>query len=315
MKKRLSVNILFTSLITFTFIAPASSARPQVASSSPSITFFFPLVMQNYPAVFVGAGDIASCASSGDETTANLLDGISGTVFTLGDNVYDFGTANEFANCYHPTWGRHLARTRPAPGNHDYYTLNAGAYFNYFSAAAGNPVTGYYSYDLGHWHMIVINSNCLVIGGCGAGSPQEQWLRSDLAAHPALCTLAYWHHPRFSSGSVHGSHPQLEPIWRALYEYRADVVLSGHEHNYERFAPQDSNGTLDWDRGIRQFVVGTGGRSHYNGFITPNLPNSEVRNGDTYGILRLTLHPTGYDWKFIPETGKTFTDAGSGTCH
>jgi hypothetical protein len=161
---------------------------------------------------------------------------------------------------------------------------------------------------------VVINSNCAQVGGCGAGSPQEQWLRADLAAHPAPCTLAYWHHPRFSSGNVHGDHAALEPIWRALYESRADVVLSGHEHNYERFAPQDSLGNLDWDRGIRQFVVGTGGRSHYEGF-TPVLPHSEVRNGDTFGVLRLALYPTGYDWQFIPEAGKTFTDAGSGTCH
>jgi hypothetical protein len=265
--------------------------------------------------VLLAAGDIASCASPGDEATAALLDRLGGTIATLGDTVYISGTSQEFATCYHPSWGRHKRRTRPAVGNHEYGTAGAAGYFDYFGAAAGDPSKGYYSYDLGTWHIVVINSNCSQVGGCGAGSPQEQWLRADLAAHPAACTLAYWHHPRFSSGDVHGSNAVLEPIWRALYEHRADVVLSAHEHNYERFAPQDSTGQLDWDRGIRQFVVGTGGRSHYDGFITPILPHSEVRNGDTFGVLRLTLHATGYDWQFIPETGKTFTDAGSGTCH
>ena len=264
--------------------------------------------------VLLAAGDIASCASPGDEATAALLDRLGGTIATLGDNVYDSGAPQEFAICYHPSWGRHKSRTRPAAGNHDYGTAAAAGYFAYFGDAAGDPSKGYYSYDLGSWHIVVINSNCAQVGGCGAGSSQEQWLRADLAAHPAACTLAYWHHPRFSSGNAHGSDAELEPIWRALYEHRADVVLSGHEHNYERFAPQDSVGNLDWDRGIRQFVVGTGGRSHYDGFM-PVLPHSEVRNGDTFGVLRLTLHPTGYDWQFVPESGKTFTDAGSGTCH
>ena len=265
--------------------------------------------------VLLAAGDIVSCASPGDEATAALLDGLGGTIAALGDIAYQSGTPQELATCYHPGWGRHKSRTRPAVGNHEYGTAGAAGYFGYFGDAAGDPSKGYYSYDLGSWHIVVINSNCAQVGGCGAGSPQERWLRADLAAHPAACTLAYWHHPRFSSGNVHGSQRQMEPIWRALYEHRADVVLSAHEHNYERFAPQDSAGKLDWDRGIRQFVVGTGGRSHYDGFITPILPNSEVRNGDTFGVLRLTLHPTGYDWQFVPETGKTFADAGSGTCH
>ena len=262
--------------------------------------------------VFVGAGDIASCSSSGDEATAALLDAIPGTVFTLGDNAYESGTATEFANCYDPSWGRHKARTFPAPGNHDYFTLNASGYFSYFGAAAGDPTKGYYSYDLGTWRIIVINSNCAVVEGCYVGSPQEQWLRADLAAHPTACTLAYWHHPRFSSGSTHGSSTEMQPIWQALYEAGADVVLSGHEHNYERFAPQDPNGNLDTVHGIREFVVGTGGASHY-AFGTM-LPNTEVRNSDTYGVLKLTLHPGSYDWQFVPEAGKTFTDSGSALC-
>ena len=237
--------------------------------------------------VLLAAGDIASCASSGDEATAALLDSLGGTIAALGDIVYDSGTSQEFATCYHPSWGRHKSRTRPAVGNHEYVTPGGAGYFGYFGDAAGDPSKGYYSYELGSWHVVVLNSNCAQVG-CGVGSPQEQWLRADLAAHPTACTLAYWHHPRFSSSNVHGNHPELEPLWWALYEHGADIVLSGHDHNYERFAPQDSNGALDWDRGIRQFVVGTGGRSHY-GFATTQ-PNSEVRNGDTFGVLRLRLH-------------------------
>jgi len=262
--------------------------------------------------VLVGAGDIADCTSTDDEATAALLDGIPGTVITLGDNAYESGTDAEFANCYDPSWGRHKARTRPSVGNHDYLTISASGYFGYFGVAAGDPTQGYYSYNLGAWHIIVINSNCSSVGGCGAGSPQEQWLRADLAAHPAACTLAYWHHPRFSSGE-HGNHISMRAIWQVLYEADADLVLNGHDHDYERFAPQDPNGVADPARGLREFVVGTGGKNHY-AIVTP-VANSEVRNDDTFGVLKLTLRPTSYDWAFVPEAGKTFTDSGSGTCH
>ena len=249
-----------------------------------------------------GAGAAATTTESA------LLDTIPGTVFTTGDNVYDAGTPREFSDCYGPSWGRHKERTYPSPGNHDYGVLDAAGYLDYFGPRAGEPGKGYYSYDLGTWHIIALNSVIQV----GSGSPQEQWLRADLAAHPAICTLAYWHYPRFSSGSVHGSDPTMAPLWQALYDYSADVVVVGHEHHYERFAPQDPQGSLDATRGIREFVVGTGGRSHY-GFGAP-LANSEVRNGDTYGVLKLTLHPVGYTWEFIPEPGKTFADAGSASC-
>lgn len=258
--------------------------------------------------VLVGAGDIAHCSSAGDEATANLIDSLPGTVFTTGDNVYPDGTAAEFANCYEPSWGRHKARTYPSPGNHDYHTADGAGYFNYFGPRAGEPGRGYYSYDLGEWHIIVLNSNLPV----EAGSPQEQWLRADLATRPAACTLAYWHHPRFSSGSLHGSNRRMQPLWEALYDFGADVVLAGHEHNYERFAPQDPRGVADPARGIRQFVIGSGGRSHYP-FGQP-LPTSEVRNDDTYGVLKLTLHSGSYSWEFVPEAGKTFTDSGSAPC-
>lgn len=262
--------------------------------------------------VILAAGDIASCDGDGDEATALLLDSLAGAVITLGDNVYDGGSSAEYADCYEPSWGRHKARTRPSPGNHDYHTEAAAGYYGYFGAAAGDPAQGYYSYDAGAWHVIAINSNCAAIGGCGAGSAQEQWLRADLAAHPAACTLAYWHHPRFSSGSVHGDDSIMQPIWQALYDFDADLVLNGHEHNYERFAPQSPTGAADATSGIVEIVVGTGGRGHY-GFGSPK-PNSLVRNSDAYGVLKLTLHENSYDFQFVPEAGKTFTDAGSGDC-
>jgi hypothetical protein len=258
--------------------------------------------------VLVGAGDIAYCEGDGDDITARLLDTIPGTVYTTGDNVYPSGSSQQFADCYGPSWGRHKDRTYPSLGNHDYGVAGAAGYFDYFGPVAGNPGEGYYSYDLGEWHIIALNSVIQV----SPGSPQEQWLRSDLAAHPAVCTLAYWHYPLFSSGAVHGGDPSMRPLWQALYDYGADVVLTGHEHNYERFGPQDPLGNADPAGGIREFVVGSGGRSHY-GFGVP-LANSEVRNGDTYGVLKLTLHPTSYSWEFIPEPGKTFTDFGSAAC-
>jgi len=262
--------------------------------------------------VLVGAGDIASCDSDGDEKTAALLDHIEGTVFTLGDNVYGKGTAAEFANCYGPSWGRHRARTRPVAGNHDYRTAHAAAYFAYFGAAAGDPSKGYYSYDLGAWHVVVLNSNCKEVGGCATGSAQEKWLREDLLAHPARCTVAMWHHPRFSSAD-HGDSLDMADIWRTLYELDVDVALSGHDHDYERFAPLDGEGRLDPKRGILSFVVGTGGKSHYD--FKRIHPTSEVRNNDTYGVLRLTLHPTSYDWEFVPVDGGLFRDSGTASCH
>jgi acid phosphatase type 7 len=262
--------------------------------------------------VLVGAGDIAGCDTTGDEQTAKLLDNISGTVFTLGDNVYNSGTAAQFANCYGPSWGRHKARTKPSVGNHEYLTSGASGYFGYFGSAAGDPKKGYYSYDKGSWHIVVLNSNCSPVGGCAAGSAQERWLTADLANHPNKCTLAYFHAPLYSSGE-HGSSAYVRPFWNALYQANADVVLSGHDHDYERFAPQDANGVADPERGIREFVVGTGGKSHYPfGTIRPN---SQVRNANTYGVLKLTLHAGSYEWKFVPVAGKTFTDSGTTGCH
>jgi PKD repeat protein len=260
--------------------------------------------------VLVGAGDIASCSSKGDEATAALLDAIPGTVFTAGDNAYESGTATEFANCYEPSWGRHKARTRPSAGNHEYKTSGARGYFDYFGAAAGDRTKGYYSYDLGSWHVVVLNSNCSAVGGCGAGSPQETWLRRDLAASTARCTVAYWHHPLFSSGQ-YGYNGSIKPLWNALHADGAELVLVGHDHLYERFRPQTPEGVAD-PNGIRQITVGTGGKSLY--LFTTILPNSDARSRATPGVLRVTLHETGYTWEFLPVAG-LFVDAGSTFCH
>jgi hypothetical protein len=264
--------------------------------------------------VLVGAGDIASCKWTRDSATADLLDTIAGTVANLGDSVYEDGTLQEFADCYEPAWGRHKARTMPSAGNHDYNTDGAEGYYTYFGAAASpldNQCTkdckGYYSYELGTWHIIVLNSEIDV----SAGSAQEQWLRADLAAHGNVCTLAYWHRPRYSSGK-HGNNEIMTPFWDALYEHGADVVLSGHDTLYERFAPQNATGEAEPGRGIRQFVVGTGG-DNLNGVVSVEA-NSEVREGSTWGVIKLTLHPTSYDWKFIPIAGQTFQDSGSENC-
>lgn len=264
-------------------------------------------------AVLVGAGDVADCRDlSGAESTAKLLDQIPGTVMVAGDLAYPDGSKENF-ECYNKTWGRAKSRTRPAPGNHEFHAAGATPYFDYFGPAAGNPKTGYYSYDLGAWHIIVLNSECQDVGGCGPGSREEAWLRADLIAHPVPCTLAYWHKPLFSSGGKHGNDPETKPFWRALYEANAEIVVNGHDHDYERFAPQDPDGAADAARGIREFVVGTGGKNH-RPFGEPK-PNSEARNADSFGVLKLTLGDKSYDWQFIPEAGKTFTDSGSGTCH
>jgi hypothetical protein len=263
--------------------------------------------------VVVAAGDIATCYDTGDEATARLLSNIGGTVLTLGDNAYEDGTPEEFADCYDPSWGRYKDHTKPSPGNHDYNSEGAEGYFGYFGEAAGEPAKGYYSYDLGAWHLVALNSNCEFVGGCGAGSPQVRWLKNDLRRNRTACTLAYWHHPLFSSGVKHGSTPEVRPLWETLYEAGADVVLSGYEHNYERFAPQDADGEADPERGVREFVVGTGGKSHYP--ILDPIANSEVHNDDTHGVLELTLRPEGYDWRFVAVEGARFTDSGSARCH
>jgi hypothetical protein len=262
-------------------------------------------------ATVLAAGDIAACNSEGDEATAALVAERDGTVATLGDTAYESGTPAEFARCYAPSWGRFRDRTRPAPGNHDYETRGGAGYHGYFGAAAGTAGQGWYSYELGGWHVVVLNSNCDAVG-CGPGSAQERWLRADLAAHPVRCTLAYWHHPRFSSG-LHGSTDAVAPLYAALYEAGADVVLAGHDHDYERFVPLDPAGMPDPRRGIRTFVVGTGGRSFYP--FPLRRTGSEAQIGESFGILVLTLAAGSYRWEFVPVPGRDVRDAGSGACH
>jgi acid phosphatase type 7 len=264
-------------------------------------------------AVLLAAGDIADCTNlAGAEATAKILEENAGVVAAIGDLAYPDGTKENF-RCYDQTWGRVKDRTRPAPGNHEFHSQGATFYFEYFGNTAGDPRNGFYSYDLGKWHILSLNSECVEIGGCNEGSREEKWLRADLAAHPTACTLAYFHKPLFSSGGAHGDAPEIRPIYQALYDANADVILSGHDHDYERYAPQDPNGKLDRVRGIREFVVGTGGKNHRP--FGAAEATSEVRDTTTFGVLKLTLKPTGYDWKFIPEAGKSFTDSGSDTCH
>ena len=253
--------------------------------------------------VLVGAGDISECESDGDEFTAQLLDAIPGTVFTTGDNAYEEGTIDEFNNCYGPTWGRHKDRTKPVPGNHEYLTSEASGYFEYF-----NNVPSYYAYDLGSWRIYALNSEIDI----SENSPQMSWLKEDLAANPAQCVLAYWHQPRWSSGTHHGSDEDYQSLWQILYEAGVELVLNGHEHHYERFAEMNANGEAV-SPGLREIVVGTGGRDLYE-FGSP-LPASEVRNDSTFGVLKVTLRADRYDWEFIPIAGSNFTDSGSTICH
>ncbi|MGH7569726.1 MAG: PKD domain-containing protein [Gemmatimonadales bacterium] len=282
---------------------PRSPAPPTSATPLP-----LPAAVGPNAVVFVGAGNVARCDKTNDEQTALLLDGIPGTVFTTGDHVYAGSALSDFQNCYGPSWGRHAARTRPAPGDLDYLTAGAAGYFSYFGAAAGDPAKGYYSYDLGAWHIAVLNSSTSM----AVGSAQEQWLRADLAATIQPCVLAYWHFPRFSSFST-AVRTEIKPLWDALYAAQADVVLNGHYRIYERFAPQTPTEQADPQRGLRQFTVGTGGQG-IDGMGTPR-PNSQVRASGVYGVLKLTLDDFTYSWQFVPIAGQTFTDAGDAVCH
>jgi hypothetical protein len=261
--------------------------------------------------VLLAAGDIARCNSNGDELTAALLDERFGSVLTLGDNAYNDGTLAQFMTCYDPTWGRHKARTLAATGNHEYHVAGAAGHFEYFGEAAGPPGEGWYSYDLGPWHVVVLNSNCSEVGGCTSTSPQGLWLEADLAANPRACTLAAWHHPRFSSGSSHGSSTATRDLYEIFHRHGGDVVLTGHDHNYERFAPQDAFGVAD-PTGPVQFVVGTGGGDQRG--LGDIEPNSVARAGNLYGLLELTLFEDSYDFRFLPAAGSTYTDSGSASC-
>lgn len=269
-------------------------------------------IKDGIPYTFAGAGDIAGCTYDEDEETAKLLDNIKGTVFTAGDCVYPNGTNDEFANCYDPTWGRHKLRTKPSVGNHEYRTTNASGYFNYFGSVAGEIDKGYYSYDLGPWHMVVLNTNCSKIDGCEEGSNQERWLKQDLAQNSSICTLSYMHHPYYSSGP-HGNTTEIKPLVQDLYDYNADLMVAGHDHTYERFQPQNVDRNLDLRNGLTQFVVGTGGKDLYS---FPDIQeNSVVRYNDSHGIIKFTLYSNSYEWEYIPIAGYDFSDKGYGWCH
>lgn len=260
------------------------------------------------PAFNRGEGHGLECRQ---KATSDLLSTGYVGVLALGDLQYEDGSYAGFLDSYDATWGRVKAITAPVPGNHEYRTAEAKGYYRYFGVVAGVRARGYYSFDLGGWHVIALNSNCRAVGGCDAGSAQEQWLRADLAASQVACTLAYWHHPRFSSG-YHGSSATYRAFWQALYDAEADLVLVGHDHDYERFAPQDATGRHDRERGIREFVVGTGGRGLRP--FSRVAANSEVRDATTIGILELTLGSGSYAWRFRPAVG-SFTDSGSNRCH
>lgn len=261
--------------------------------------------------VVLAVGDIAVCGEANDELTGRLVESLPGTILTLGDQAYESGAEDEFEECFDPSWGSVKKRIRPVLGNHDDATAAGGPYYEYFGDAAGTAGLGWYSFEVGDWHIIALNSNCAA-DRCDAGSPQGEWLEADLAQHRNKCTLAFWHQPRWSSGE-HGSDPAVGDLWKMLYDAGVEAVLSGHDHDYERFAAMDSNGSADPERGIRQFVVGTGGRSLDP--FGPVQPNSEARSNVSYGVLRLALQGDRYDWEFIPSTAGGYTDAGSGACH
>lgn len=285
------------------FVGPTATA-PRSADPSPV----------GRVAVLVGAGDIAECERHEDELTADLLERLPGTVFTLGDNAYPDGTSRDFETCYGPTWGRPSIkeRTRPTVGDNEYDTPGASSYFEYFGAAAGEETGGYYAYDAGAWRVYVLNSECREAGGCENGSPQEAWLLNDLAAEPRECVLAMWHEPLFTS-SPSGGRSSMRNLWRVLHEAGAELVLSAHHHAYERFDPQTGGGIADTERGIVQIVAGTGGGDPEE-FAAP-APNSVVRQSGVFGLLRLDLAPGSYSFEFITVGGPEFNDQGTGVCH
>jgi hypothetical protein len=272
---------------------------------------------QKATATVLAAGDIAECAHQGDEATAGILaQHPHATILTLGDNAYQRGTPADFRNCYAPSWGKFKDRTRPATGNHDEETKNAQGYWDFFGSSGGPYDEYYYSYDLGAWHMVVLNSDCWRVGGCDPTDPQIEWLAADLAAPRNRCTLAYWHRPPFTSGryGLPKDTDRVMPLWQTLYNEGVDVLLVGHDHDYERFVPMDASGQPDPSKGVREFVVGTGG-GNLRPFENPPLPTTAVRSFSTWGVLRLSLAPGKYAWRFLPVTPGGFTDSGTGACH
>lgn len=310
----------------FVIALVAQGCKPPVQNTPPPATASPELVALSGASVFIGAGDIASCTSQGDEQTAALVDSVlradsvakvNDVVFTLGDNAYPSGRGQDFANCYTPSWGdstkRIMKKTRPTPGNHEHLTGMAAPYYAYFGNNAGSPSKGYYSYNVGEWHIIALNSEMMVNTGFAASDVQDQlnWLKQDLQGNQKVCTLAYWHHPRFSSG-WHGSDPRIDPFWQALYNAGVDVVLNGHDHEYERFEPLSPAGVVDTAKGIVEFIAGTGG-GELRGFSRV-VPNSDFRLDGHFGVLKLTLGAKEYQHALLDVSGRVW-DPGSGKCH
>jgi len=318
--KYAGIGCLLILVFVFSLIIVGGPQTSVNAASDPVIAAAGDIACDPASTSFIGGNGTATrCRQK--FTSDLLVNSQVSAVLALGDTQYYCGGLNAFMLSYNLSWGRVKAITHPAVGNHEYLTsggtgctsANAGAagYFSYFGAAAGTPGKGYYSFDIGKWHIIALNSNCSSVGGCNASSPQGIWLQADLLAHTNKCTLAYWHIPLFSSGGR--ANINTKSLWQQLYDHNADLILEGHDHIYERFAPQTATGVLDTARGMRSFIVGTGGAEHTS--IVSITANSQVRNVSTYGVLMLTLHPTSYEWKFVHEAGKTFNDSGTGTCH
>jgi acid phosphatase type 7 len=315
--RSVSVILLLLSVVFFweTFFPPHYGSRAKPAHTAEL----------DEPAVLIGAGDISVCGLQGDDSTAALIDRLiaqypQAQIFTAGDNAQLNGEMYEYSDCFDPSWGRFVGRIHPSPGNHDWYIEEGSAYFSYFGSAAGRFGLGYYSYNLGSWHIISLNSNCSATGcavcnarGCGQDSIQLEWLKRDLAMHKQPCTLLYWHHPLHTSGIVPVSF-NASGLWRVAVEAGAEIVVNGHDHHYERFAPLDQEGMVDPARGIRSFIVGTGGAWLFPLAEQP-LPISEVRNNDTFGVILFKLYSGYYEWEFQPVDPGGFSDAGSGICH
>ncbi|MFE9043428.1 RICIN domain-containing protein [Streptomyces sp. NPDC007818] len=283
--------------------------EPSAAAAAPAPTRT-PLPGPGKTVTVAAAGDIcgAACGQTADIVTAMDPD----AVITAGDNAYEKGTVAEFQSQYEPTWGAFHSNTYPTPGNHEYSTPGGAGYFDYFESKGvptGGRDKGYYSYDIGDWHMVALNTHV----PRGAGSAQEKWLRADLAESDRPCTMAYMHYPRFSSGT-HGDNTTVKALYQALTDHKADIAVVGHDHHYERFAPAMVDGTEDAANGLRTFVIGTGGRGLYSGRTTSAGP-SEVFHNNTFGVGRFDLSATGYDFTFTPAAGRTFTDSVSGSCH
>lgn len=263
------------------------------------------------PYYFIGAGDISMCNRSDHYNTALLLEKYPGEIFTAGDNSNDEGYAEEYKNCFAPSWGRFFSRIHPVPGNHDYRVKEGKPYYDYFGNKAGKKGEGYYSYDVGPWHIIALNSNCDYVG-CGPDSEQYKWLKRDLKNNPSRCTMAIWHHPRVSS-APEGKDKSVKPFWDLLYEYGADVIVNGHSHIYERYAPQNPDLKIDYESGLVQFIVGTGGAFFED--LKTIQANSQAKITQTHGILVFELYEDRYDWGFLPVDGVSFFDSGTMYCH